>query len=173
MQPLVPESIETPRLILRQFRDSDWSGLLDYLSDPVAVRFTFVEPLAEEGAKAVIESIADHWQRLGYGPYAVEVKATGQCIGTVGFFYPSHWPEPEIKWALARKFWGQGYAKEAAQAVKVTGAACLPNLKLISFIHGENKASISLAKAMGATFERTMPFRGGQEWHIYRHDYDE
>jgi RimJ/RimL family protein N-acetyltransferase len=35
-------------------------------------------------------------------------------LGTVGLWYPVDWPAPEIKWALIRKAWGKGYAREAA-----------------------------------------------------------
>ncbi|MGF1731253.1 GNAT family N-acetyltransferase [Photobacterium kasasachensis] len=106
---------------------------------------------------------------MGYGPYAVELKKTGELLGIVGFFYPAHWPEPEIKWALARKYWGFGFAKEAAQAVQRIGSKYIPQISLISFIHSQNGNSIGLAYALGATFEKEMLFRGDQTWHVYRH----
>ena len=62
-----------------------------------------------------------HWQIHGYGPYAVEDKSSARVLGTVGFWYPNDWPSPEIKWALAPEYWGQGYASEAAPAVLTLG----------------------------------------------------
>jgi RimJ/RimL family protein N-acetyltransferase len=109
-----------------------------------------------------------HWLLRGYGPYAVEERGTGRVIGPVGLWYPVDWPEPEIKWALARDCWGRGYAVEAAVAVREMARVSLPELHLISFIQAENSASIALAERMGATFENVLPFRGG-EWCLYRH----
>ena len=59
-----------------------------------------------------------HWSMRGYGPYAVVEKASGELVGTVGLWFPGEWPEPELKWALRRRFWGKGYATEAANGVR-------------------------------------------------------
>jgi RimJ/RimL family protein N-acetyltransferase len=91
-----------------------------------------------------------------------------KVIGIAGLDYPNDWPEPEIQWGLSRKFWGQGYASEAARAVKEMAANHLPDLSLISLIHPENQNSINLAKVLGAQFEREYYFRD-DNWHIYRH----
>ena len=56
-----------------------------------------------------------HWQLRGYGPWAVEEKASGELVGRVGFLNPEGWPAFELGWTLARKFWGRGYATEAAR----------------------------------------------------------
>ena len=47
-------------------------------------------------------------------------------------------------------------------------AEFIPDLALVSFINAENLASIKLAKAIGASFEKEVEFRGSK-WHIYRH----
>ena len=112
--------------------------------------------------------MAGHWQLRGYGPYALEEKATATVLGTVGPWYPLEWPEPEIKWALARRHQGRGFASEAVRAVQRMACECLPDLRLISLIDRDNAASIRLARAVGATFEREIPFAGGL-FQIFRH----
>lgn len=92
----------------------------------------------------------------------------GRVMGPVGFWYPNDWPAPEIKWALAPGYWGKGYASEATRAVQAMGKKWMPELPLISFIHHANQPSIRLAQAVGASFEKELPFRG-DVWHIYRH----
>lgn len=164
----VPERLETERLVLRMFRDEDWRAMHEYFSDPESVRFTFGRAQTEGGSWRAIASILGHWQLRSYGPYALEEKATQKVLGTVGLWFPIDWPEPEIKWALARQHWGKGYASEAVRAVQAMAHEHLPELPLISFINSENAASISLALAVGATLERETEFRGGW-WHIYRH----
>ena len=56
-----------------------------------------------------------HWVLRGYGPFALEDKATGAFIGVAGPWFPEGWPEPEITWALMLGQTGKGYATEAAR----------------------------------------------------------
>ena len=169
---LVPEKIETERLLLRQFRDEDWPDLHEYYSDREATRYTFGRDLNEGDTWRIMSGMIGHWQLRGYGPYAVEHKSRGKVLGTVGFWYPNDWPEPEIKWGLAAHAWGQGFAAEAPRAVLQAGRIHLPELALISLIHPDNLPSIRLARAIGASFEREVPYEG-ETFHLYRHLRDE
>jgi RimJ/RimL family protein N-acetyltransferase len=165
---LIPETIETQRLQLRLFKDSDWRGLYQYYSDPECTKYTIQRTLTEGESWRTMASIIGHWQLRGYGPYAVEEKQTGMVLGVVGLWFPNDWPEPEIKWGLARSYWGQGYATEAARAVKEMAARHLPDVSLISLIFSENERSKNVARALGAVFEQEIEFRGLKA-HIYRH----
>jgi len=168
MEFLVPSELETERLILRQFQDDDWKGLHDYYSDSTATKYTTGYGLTEGETWRTMCGMIGHWQIRGYGPYAVVEKSSHKVIGPVGFWYPNDWPSPEIKWALAAKYWGRGYATEATKAVQLAGRQYMPKLSLISFINSENMASIKLAQAVGASFAKATCFRGGI-WHIYHH----
>lgn len=165
---LIPESIESARLFLRTVDEEDWRALHAYYADAECTQYTTLHPLSEEESRRIVGSMSRHWQRKGYGPYTLREKATGTVLGVVGLWYPKEWPEPEIKWALARTHWNKGYAAEAARAVQAMAARHLPELRLISLIHCENQASIRLALAVGATLEREMAFRGAV-YHVYRH----
>lgn len=168
MEPIVPIQLDTERLILRQFREDDWRGLYEYYSNQEATKFTFGRVLNEGDTWRVMCGMIGHWQVRGYGPYAVEEKQSGKVAGTVGFWYPLDWPSPEIKWGLAPDYWGKGYASEAARAVHAAGKQHLPDTRLISLIHTTNHASIRVAEALGATYEK--PFvLDGEDCHIYRH----
>jgi len=168
MEFLVPDKIETQRLILRQFEDKDWLDLHHYYSSVEATKFTLGRGLTEGETWRTMCGMIGHWQLRGYGTYAVQEKTSGVVIGTVGFWFPNDWPSPEIKWALAPKYWGKGYASEAARAVKEIGFECLPQIPWISLIHGDNNNSIQLALALGAKLDRKIEFRGGN-WHVYQH----
>ncbi len=164
----IPTRLETERLLLRTFVDADWQGLHEHFSDLECTRYTFRRALTEAATWRAMASMAGHWLLRGYGPYAVEEKATGTMLGTVGPWYPIEWPEPEIKWALTRRHWGKGYASEAVRAVQRMAHEHLPGLALISLIDSRNEASIRLALAVGATLEREIEFAGAP-FHIYRH----
>jgi len=165
---IVPTELETERLILRQFRDDDWQDLHQYYASEAATKFTVGRVFTEGETWRIMATMIGHWHLRGYGPYALESKETGEVVGVAGFWYPNDWPHLEIKWALAPKHWGKGYASEAARAVQQAGLKHMPDTALISFIHSDNTASIKLAQAVGAVFESEEEFRGGL-WHIYRH----
>ena len=165
---LIPENIETERLNLRMFIDDDWRAMHEHYSDEICTAFTMSRTLSEGESWRTVASIIGHWHLRGYGPYAVEDKLSGMLLGTVGLWYPNDWPETEIKWALLRRYWGKGFASEATRAVKKMAAEFLPDSSLISLIHSENVASIQLALAIGAKFEKEIEFRNGK-WHVYRH----
>ena len=164
----IPHLLETGRLRLRPVVHDDWRALHEHFSDEECTRYTFRRALTEAATWRAMASMAGHWLLRGYGPYAVEEKATGSLLGTVGPWYPLEWPEPEIKWALARRHWGMGYASEAVRAVQRMAHRHLPQLRLISLIDSRNEASIRLALAVGARCERGIEFAGGPV-HIYRH----
>lgn len=168
MSHLIPDAIETPRLCLEVPREDDWLPLHEYYADAECARFTFQTALPEEETRRVVGSLVRHWERKGYGPYVLREKRSGSTVGLVGLWFPSEWPETEIKWAIIRKFWGTGYASEAARAVQSMTADHLPDLHPISLIHCDNERSIALAKAVGATLEKKIDFRGGV-YHVYRH----
>jgi len=164
----VPETLLTKRLKLRQFRVADWDSMARYYADEVITRYTTGKPLSRNESWRSIACMIGHWQIHGYGPYALEQAETGALVGVAGFWYPGGWPEPEIKWGLHREFWGQGYASEAARSILAAAEEFLPEIRFVSLIHVENRASIQLALALGAEFEKEMDFWWGR-FGVYRH----
>ena len=168
MDYLIPQQLETTRLILRMPRLNDWKDIHEYYSDPECTTYTTRRPLNEGESWQKLAALAGHWTLRHYGSFVLEEKNLNRVIGIAGLDYPTDWPEPEIQWGLARKYWGKGYASEAARAVKEMAAHYLPDLSLISLIHPENQNSIKLAKSLKAYFEKEFYFRD-DTWHIYRH----
>lgn len=158
--PLAPLSLETPRLKLRLFAESDWDALCRMFEDQECVRYTTGQVQPKWATWRTLAGYLGHWSLRGYGPYAVVEKSSGAMLGPVGLWYPGDWPEPEIKYSLARAYWGQGFASEAALAVKQMAKQHLGWSRLISLIVKENKNSIAVAKRIGGVFEKTIPFRG-------------
>ena len=165
---LIPEFLETDRLLLRTFHESDWRDLHKYYSDEACTKHTLGRTLTEGETLRTMAAMIGHWQLRNYGSYALEERSSHTVIGVAGLDYPNDWPEPEIKWGLIRGFWGNGYASEAVRAVKKMWTEYLPELSLISLIHPDNTNSIKFAQAVGAYFEREHEFRG-DKWSIYRH----
>ena len=95
---LVPDRIESPRLVLRTFRPDDWPFLHEHYSDPESTRFTFRRALSEGDSWYAMANMVGHWHLRGYGPYAVEEKTTGNVLGTVGYSNQRTGPNPKSNW---------------------------------------------------------------------------
>lgn len=165
---LIPERLETARLILRPFREEDWQAMHRHYSDPACTRYTVGRSLSEGESWRLTATLAGHWLLRGYGPYALEEKASGQLVGTSGLWFPVDFPEREIKWAVLPEHQGKGFASEAAKAVLAMALAHFPERPPISFIHRDNAASIGVARAIGAVLEDEVDFRNAR-FVIYRH----
>lgn len=156
----IPVSLESPRLTFRRFGIDDWEALCRVFGDPEGVRFTLGTPAPDWMTWRLLAGYVGHWELRGFGPYVVVEKASGRAMGPVGLWYPGEWPEPEITYSLAREFWGKGYASEAVTAVKGMIARELGWKRVISLIHPQNTGSKAVATKAGATYEKTIPFRG-------------
>jgi RimJ/RimL family protein N-acetyltransferase len=156
-----PERLETPRLILRMFCDADWDPVAEFFGDEECVRYTTGSTQTPWQSWRTLAGYVGHWTLRGYGPYAVTDRATGNTVGIVGLWFPGDWPEPEVKWALLRRFWGHGYATEAAAAVIAMAKGDLGWRRLISLILPENASSKAVALRLGGIYEKTIPFRSG------------
>jgi RimJ/RimL family protein N-acetyltransferase len=161
LEPIVPLTLETPRLLLRPFEERHCDSLHEMFSDEECVKYTIEQTLAHWQTWRSLAAYLGHWQLRGYGPYAVVEKSTNAMIGPVGLWFPVEWPEPEIKWSLARRFWGFGFASEAAAAVRDMAATVLGRTRLVSVIRPGNTRSQAVARRLGGKLEKTIPFRGG------------
>lgn len=112
--------IETERLYLRQWKPSDFADFALMNADPQVMAF-FPRLLEVEQSMQLAQQIMDDIQAQGWGFWAVEIKATSSFAGFVGLGIPKvdlpFSPCVEIAWRLMAKYWGKGYATEAADAV--------------------------------------------------------
>lgn len=164
----IPTQLESERLILRMFREDDWRPMHAHYSHPECTRYTLGRVLSEGESWRLTATLAGHWLLRGYGPYALQEKASGTMIGAVGLWFPIDFPEREIKWALHPASWGKGYASEAARTVVDMARRAYPGQPPISFIDKDNAASIRVALSVGAKLENEVDFRS-RRFQIFRH----
>jgi RimJ/RimL family protein N-acetyltransferase len=112
--------LRTARIVLRQWRRTDWEPFAALNADPeVMEHFPRTLSTAESDDLALRIAAAIHDR--GWGLWAAEITATGTFAGFVGLnpvtFDAPFTPAVEIGWRLAREWWGQGFATEAARAV--------------------------------------------------------
>jgi RimJ/RimL family protein N-acetyltransferase len=155
------DSLQTDRLTLRLFRESDLDDYAAMCADPEVMRYlgegkTFSRAEAWRSMAAVM----GHWHFRGYGLWAVEERVSGELVGRVGCWFPEGWPDFEVGWMLRRQSWGQGYATEAARVCLEYAFRRLQRDRVISLIQPGNAASIRVAERLGERQEGTAEVMG-------------
>jgi len=157
----MPE-LETERLILRRFQETDLDPFAAICADPEVMRYASLtgQPFSRSQTWHWMCAMEGHWNLRGYGMWAVESKARGRLIGRIGLQYPEGFPGIEIAWLLERESWGKGLAWEGARAALEYGFTHLELDRLISLIFPENHRSIRLAERLGETHAREIELHG-------------
>jgi RimJ/RimL family protein N-acetyltransferase len=152
---LVLAQLQTPRLLLRQWRPGDEVAMGEINSDPEVVRY-LNRPVGPAASRAFVAMVHAHWEEHGFGFWAVqsrELESEGAFLGFIGAGHPSYLPElssrVEIGWRLARNAWGRGLATEGARAARDHLFEALDLAELISVIHPRNRGSQSVARKLG------------------------
>ncbi len=144
--------IETPRLRLRQLVTADIEQLYPILSDPLTMRF-WPRPFTRDESCEWIERNLRHYQDVGFGRYAIILKENGMMVGDCGIV-PSVVDAREvydIGYILHHPFWGQGFATEAAAAVRDHGLRTLGLPALHANMAHDHEASRRVAERIGMT----------------------
>jgi RimJ/RimL family protein N-acetyltransferase len=91
------------------------------------------------------------WSLFGHGALMIDVSATGQCVGQVGINHGPLFPEKELGWLLYEGHEGQGYATEAAMALKDWAFSVCGLETLVSYFDPDNARSIAVAARLGGS----------------------
>lgn len=144
--------LETPRLILREFREDDWPAVLAYQSDPQFLRYYHWDGRTQHDAQEFVQMFLDQQSarpRLKY-QLAITCKGSDEVIGNAGVRLET--PDAQlghIGYELAAAHWGQGYATEAAQAMVDYGFDVLGLHRIWAWCISENTASAHVLEKLG------------------------
>jgi RimJ/RimL family protein N-acetyltransferase len=147
------DELETDRLKLRMWRESDLDDYAELSADPAVMQFLGGKVFSRAETWRSMAFFIGHWEIRGYGHWAVEEKSTGRMIGRIGFLNPEGWPGFEIGWTLARHAWGKGYATEGGRRALAYAFNELDQRHVISLIHPQNTPSMKVAERLGETRE--------------------
>ena len=142
------DTIETERLLLRRWRDSDRDPFAAMNADPEVMEF-FPSVMSREASDGLVDRIEAGFETDGYGLYAVDVG--GAFAGFVGLAGLPFSEEVEIGWRLARPFWGRGFATEAATAVLEAAFTSFGITDVVSITSARNLRSQALMHRIGLT----------------------
>ncbi|BAZ40879.1 hypothetical protein NIES4101_68400 [Calothrix sp. NIES-4101] len=161
--------IETPRLILCEFRRSHVAELVEILGKPEVMRFSPTGVISPEETITTMQSSLDSYVKYGYGKWAVIYRETGQLIGYCGITFAEieGKRENQLGYRLDPDFWGQGLATEAANACLEYAFNTLKLKSVWAIVEPENTASIRVLQKLGMEFfKESLSF--DKVVHIYR-----
>ena len=143
---------DTPRLRLRQWRESDREPFATLNADPVVMEF-FPALVSREVSDASINTWQSQFAEHGWSNWAVEVRNTETFAGFVGLSIPRRLlpfsPCVEIGWRLARAHWGKEYATEAALGAVRVAFEELALPEIVSFTTLLNVKSRAVMERIG------------------------
>lgn len=163
--------VQTSRLKLRQWRDSDRAPFAAMNADPVVMEY-FPSLLTWQASDASIDAWQSQFAQRGWSNWAVEVRDTGEFIGFVGLSVPVRVlpfsPCVEIGWRLARAHWGRGYATEAAREALRAGFEDLQLDEIVSFTTVLNCRSSAVMERIGMHRHEDFEYPAFAEGHPFR-----
>ena len=162
-------SLETPRLLLRAPVREDAVALAPMYADPEVMRYVGDgRTLSRAETDRSVRRMIERWEADGFGLFTTVRKEDEAVIGRVGLLVwnTDTWEpttraeaadvpsEVEVGYTLGREYWGQGYATEAAGAVRDYALGELGAGRLIALIIHGNTASENVARKLGLRYER-------------------
>lgn len=152
--------IETERLRLRAPELADFDAWAEIFCGPAGPALG--GPFTRDQAFAEFAAATGIWLLRGHGPYTVAPRDGGAVLGFVLIGFEPGDREPELGYLFRPAAAGQGFATEAASALRDHAFGPMAMDRLVSYIDPENAASIRVAERLGAT--RLADFDGVQVW---------
>lgn len=158
--------IETTRLLLRPMQAEDTDALLKIFADPKVMASFGVAPFEPEQMKHWVQRNLDHQNEFGYGLFSVIHQESGILIGDCGLeqMDVDGVQAAELGYDFRSDYWNQGYATEAASAVRDYAFNTLHLPLLISIIRVGNFASKRVAEKVGMQQVSQFERYGNQYW---------
>ncbi len=145
-------TIDTPRLILRDFVEEDWRAVLAYQSHPLYLRYNHWETRSEAEVREFLAMFLgqQHQHPRIRFQLAATLRSDGRLIGNAGVRMPyADARQGEIGYEFAPEHWGQGYATEAAGAMLRYGFEVLRLHRVQANCVAENVASARVLEKLG------------------------
>lgn len=144
--------IQTDRLGLRNWIESDIAHYAQMCQDPDVMKF-FPQTFSAEEATKHVRAFQQHFAEHGFTYFAAELQSSGEFLGFVGLknqtFVSPYTPCVDVGWRLRKQAWGNGYATEAARACLAFAFEELKLEQVIAMCPVANVASEAVMKRLG------------------------
>lgn len=166
MPTTLPPTIRTERLILRAPVATDFPDYADFLASERARHMG--GPYDRRGAWGLFCHDVAQWALFGHGALMIDLS-DGACVGQVGINHGPLFPEKELGWLIYAGHEGQGYASEAAAALRDWAFERRGLKTLVSYVDPRNQRSSAVAERLGARLDgaAARPDPGDL---VYRHE---
>lgn len=160
-------NIMTGRLLLRELTPDDAQSFYELNLDPDVLRYTGDTPFKNVSDARVFLINYDQYKKYGFGRWAVIRKEDDAFLGWCGLKYSEETKEYDLGFRFFKKYWGNGYATEAAIACASLGFSTFNIPKIIGRAMKANSASIRVLEKAGFTFNAFFDF-DGEDGVIYK-----
>lgn len=151
---------ETTRLYLREMTAADAENAYLLNLDPDVIRYTGDDPFESiEAARTFLEQY-DHYQKYGFGRWAVIRKTDDAFLGWCGLKYTKDLDEYDLGFRFLKKHWNRGYATEAAKVCIDLGFNTFNMPVIVGRAMKENAGSIKVLEKVGMTYFNSFDFEG-------------
>ena len=158
--------IETERLALRELepqRDAEF--ILALLNEPGFLRNIGDREVRtrEHAERYIADVFTRSYADNGFGLYAMERREDGAPVGICGLVRRDWLEDVDIGFAVLERWYGRGYASEAAAATVRWAREALGVERVVGIVSPGNEASIAVLKKLGLRFERLVTAPGKTE----------
>jgi len=152
------------RLIIRPFATADLERFRHILCDAEVMKYSDGGPMGEaEASRWVARQIDNYSPGKEFGRWAITVQGNCAAIGYIGLTQQRGraWDNvSELGFRLARKYWGNGYALEAARTVIRYAFERTDCQRVIAIVDPHNAPSIRIVEELGMLFHEEIMFDG-------------
>lgn len=149
---MYPE-IKTERLLLRPLDLSDLDGMHEYASNKENTMYMYHLPREIEEDAEFLSSVTKEWKQDMPSFYEFAIELDGKLIGSISVYLSDNRDSGDLGWILNKKYWNNGYATEAAMALKDFALNILQVKKLTANCDYRNIASSRVMEKIGLKLE--------------------
>jgi RimJ/RimL family protein N-acetyltransferase len=143
--------VETERLIVRKWRDSDAGEVAAIYAKPEVMQYIPRGVWSAEQTQRIVARMRELDEEQGFGFYPIVLKSSGTIAGHCGLGYLEKSGEVENAYVLDSPYWGQGYASEAVNAVLARAFSSTALTRIVAVAMPENARSIAVMKRVRMT----------------------
>ncbi|KEK23103.1 GNAT family N-acetyltransferase [Bacillus gaemokensis] len=155
--------IRTERLFMRKPSIEDIDEFYEIVKNNEVDKWLAVSRgMSREEAEQYVGKLIEHWNQNGFGVWLVFNTTTGEMMGHCGLRYIDGTKDVEIMYLLDLKFWGNGYATEAAQAAIQYAFHTMKINRLIARIRSANDKSKNVLEKSGFKYTQDVNHEGHQ-----------
>lgn len=158
--------ITTDRLALRQIKKGDKEFIVKYLVDEELSKYLPLgRPYEEDEALKWFNGRMNHWRQHHFGTFTILLRGSNEVIGYCGIEHVRQTKFIDIRYGILKRYWGQGFAYEAALAVLRYGFNDLGFNTLYGAAVPQNIPSIRLLEKLGMAKDTTFSVYGQEVLH--------